>query len=319
MDGLEGTPAADRLISRIKLIKKIWHPNCKSVQTKTHLYQDTSKMKVDSRPDVKSSPMLRAGIEDFDLIITGSVTRDFEKRKVPMKNRTNSIDVLSEEIPQRKPYDCLDDWDEIFVNESQKVKMDRFLNFSAPILDFGDNHLTMQNQRIVNMASSTHDLHDGTNFQTLGPTSEGRDSHTLPSPIKTHKSSLHLPLTAPNRDLETHLQYHEHFGNNKLRTSISTHSPIMGMNGDFHDERYNRERGASEYEQTSGIPTDSSNRLPEVLPYKYRLSRQRRLTETTEPDSPCSVTPFILPEKKPTKNLSDIRRQQATVRYLTFH
>lgn len=320
---LERTPQAARLLSRISVTKKIRHPSFISTKYKN----DTNKNE-NSRNDTKSIyPALQINstavdqieVEKNDLVLTDTIMSDFESHRRATQNAQFRHEgfFVGGHISHPKSDNCLDKrGNETTENSCSKAKSDLYLNLTVSEYNICAKSNSLQNQRLANMISSALNLEKDTSSKEHG---DHQDNVQTPECVPVSWEQAHrdenlkrnphffgedVNQNTDNQDFSLNIKKNPHFFSEEMNTCQKQSWQTSACQVKFavlpngKDTTDDRDLKGSQY-------------LECVKPYKVK-NMYHQIEDPMEPDSPCSVTPFILPSREKEKDLARIRQKNQT-------
>ncbi|XP_018018335.1 uncharacterized protein LOC108674862, partial [Hyalella azteca] len=339
LDDLEDSPAALRLASRINLIKKIWHPSCKSIKTKKTRTNKPSK-------DLEFKYVLGSNNNlPVDTNFSPNRRPDWLTREPMPENTQNmqkvdksSLSVATCGVLIQEPPNVLDVRQGNLLQNISKNKSDLFLHLPRTENEFTAKSRSLQNQRVQNMVSATNVISGSTvmnfpKFQTISAEpSTNLGGMNLDTKLAEHNSLFVDEKTFSDQKVKFDDTPSHHFDEVSCRDRLTVHTDRNESNvwqrsidelkknniynpNNIHNPNCDNNRV---HDGNFGFASNGKRHLESysnaVAPFKPKLVRRNTLDETTEPDTPCSETPFIMPEKSGnSKDISSVRKQNSTV------
>ncbi|KAF2355553.1 Toll/interleukin-1 receptor (TIR) domain [Trinorchestia longiramus] len=376
LDGLEQTPTSSRLVSRINLIKKIWHPSCKVPKKKNK--NNASQIQNNEIFPVNEANKNSSG-DSYDVVNVdkgklyfdppSSLSNELKNSKVPVSSSQFLAPII--QMPERTSDNHLDKHATDVVRVCKKTKSDLYLNLPEAQLDVCAKSLSLQHQRLKNMVSSTQGLSDlneeylhgggidvkpeiclryqncelqdassdsfpNGNLETNSSKSFTKNASSENTSILQGRAASTTCQSSKRKDCTSSLKFCSKLDLNATHLTIYNHSPSESQNDQLAENatnsvnpgsgcsfqmRDNNRNNIQVVPASTGFSTGNVHSFSgnagtysySIAPFKSAFQKRRSHEETTEPDTPCSGTPFILPERNEVADMSKIRRREATV------
>lgn len=279
---MEIIPQAHRLLSIISVTKKIYHPS----------YVSMKRTLTDKKKSVNPLHNNDNVTQPSALLITDVVQRDFENCQTLAKSMQGHFDAVHNTQHRRSELKLPENSNrenhvQIKLHEIKKSKSDMCLELDVPKYSKCYISNSLHNQRVSNMINSMQNIKVASLF-----------------PIIDHRAKVAKKIV--NIISCENLQHNDHFwgeggvSNEKVSKNIlhDCNLPVENarqvsscQNRELHNDSKTTRINVGCFEQS-------------VAPYKFQNPIPDRET-IIEPDSPCSITPFIMPSRKRSTEISD--------------